>query len=150
MNEPQRKPWLRPGVKALIVHEGKVLLIRERLKDGYIITDFPGGGVEYGEELIVALQREVFEEVGIQVIPERVVGAWSFLIEQHQVQIVCIGYQCRLAESQTGKPVLDLTKNPMEENIFEAVWLSPDEIIADPDLLRSDEMLDAVRHLQIP
>ncbi len=150
MNEPQRKPWLRPGVKALIVHEGKVLLIRERLKDGYIITDFPGGGVEYGEELTVALQREVSEEVGIQVIPDRVVGAWSFLIEQHQVQIVCIGYQCHLAERVAGEPVLDLTNNPMEENIFEAVWLSPDEIIADPDLLRSDEMLDAVRHLQIP
>ncbi len=149
MNEPQRKPWLRPGVKALIVHEGKVLLIRERLKDGYIITDFPGGGVEYGEELIAALQREVSEEVGIQVIPDRVVGAWSFLIEQHQVQIVCIGYRCHLAEPVTGEPVLDLTKNPMEENIFEAVWLTPAEIIADPDLLRSDDMLDAVRQLQI-
>lgn len=36
-------PWLRPGVKALIVNNGKILMIKERLEEG-IIFDFPGGG----------------------------------------------------------------------------------------------------------
>ncbi len=145
----QARPWHRPGAKALIVHEGKVLLVRERLKNGYILTDFPGGGIEFGEQLQDALQREVFEEIGLQVIPERVVGAWSFVLREPEVHIVCIGYQCRLADPVQGMPVLDFAHNPAEEHIFEAVWMKPEEIIADSDLLRSAEMVDAVKNLAL-
>jgi len=145
----QKAPWHRPGAKALIVHEGKVLLIRERRSDGYIITDFPGGGIEFGEELRDGLKREVLEEICLNVIPERVVGAWSFVLWEHNVHIVCVGYQCRLAEEVVGEPVLDFSKNPADELITEAIWMTPEEILAQPEMLHSDEMIEAIKNLRL-
>ena len=64
-------PWLRPGVKALIVNQGKILMVKERI-EGRIIHDFPGGGVDYGEDLKKALKREVFEEIGLEIKIEKI------------------------------------------------------------------------------
>jgi len=50
----------RPTVKALIINEiGKVLIINEGL--------LPGGGVEDHEDNVIALAREIIEEVDITV-----------------------------------------------------------------------------------
>lgn len=56
-----------PGVGALILHKGRVLLVeraREPMK-GY--WSLPGGAVETGEALEDALRREVLEETGLEV-----------------------------------------------------------------------------------
>ena len=63
----------RPSAKAVVVHEGKVLLTRNRTPgdtrpDWHI---FPGGGQEPGETLDDALVREVREETGIEIRPGR-------------------------------------------------------------------------------
>lgn len=52
----------RPSVYALILQEGRVLLVPQW--DGY---DFPGGGIEKGESIEEALLREVKEETGLSV-----------------------------------------------------------------------------------
>jgi mutator protein MutT len=57
------------GVGAVVVHEGKVLLVRrgkEPLKGRWIV---PGGTVELGETLEEALLRETREETGLAVEP---------------------------------------------------------------------------------
>lgn len=54
---------LRPGVKALLASEGKVLLVRERRTDGSTFWTLPGGGVEQGESYREALGRELAEEL---------------------------------------------------------------------------------------
>ncbi len=56
-----------PAVGAVIVHQGKVLLIK-RAKDpsrGY--WSIPGGVIELGEKAREAVKREVKEECGIEV-----------------------------------------------------------------------------------
>ena len=150
---------MRPGVKALIVHEGKILLIRERvfreaLNKEVIISDFPGGGLDFGEDLKDALIREVKEEVGLDVEVGKVVGAWAFVLgpkmhpdkEIAGTHIVCIGYQCAV----NGEPNIDVTQNPAQEDIFEANWYTREELLANEgELLRHPDMIAAVEALDI-
>lgn len=58
---------IRASSKALIVHEGKLLLNRCRHEDGRIYYDLPGGGQEPLESMEEALIREVLEETGYSV-----------------------------------------------------------------------------------
>jgi 8-oxo-dGTP diphosphatase len=57
------------GVGGVLIHEGRVLLIRrgkEPLRGRWVV---PGGTVEVGETLETALIREMEEETGIRVKP---------------------------------------------------------------------------------
>ncbi len=61
------------GVGAVLIHEGRVLLIKrgkEPLRGRWVV---PGGTVEVGETLEQALVREVQEETGLVVRPLEVV-----------------------------------------------------------------------------
>jgi ADP-ribose pyrophosphatase YjhB (NUDIX family) len=49
------------GVRAVMLREGKVVLVRHTYVAGWY---FPGGGVEVGESLADALEREIAEEAG--------------------------------------------------------------------------------------
>ena len=63
------------GVSGIVVDgEGRVLLLRHRFREssGW---QLPGGFVERGESLHVALKRELREEVGLEVDVRRVVDA---------------------------------------------------------------------------
>ncbi|MBA2651302.1 MAG: NUDIX domain-containing protein [Tatlockia sp.] len=51
------------GARALVIQEGKVLLIKHRYTSGWYTI---GGAVEAGETPIEAVQRELGEEVGIR------------------------------------------------------------------------------------
>lgn len=59
-------PAIRNSAKAIIIHEGRVLLIRNQDATGnwYIC---PGGGQHHGETLKQAVIREVYEETGCRV-----------------------------------------------------------------------------------
>ena len=137
-------PFVRAGVKALIVHKGKILMIQERIDD-LVIHDFPGGGIEYGESITEALHREVMEEVGLKITIERPLGNWWF-INRETVHIVSMGYQCTLV----GEPIIDTEHNPAEEDIFNAVWLTKEEILTNANiLLKAQGMKAVVKNLKI-
>lgn len=53
----------RVAVRALIVQDNKILLVKEF--DGGNWWAIPGGGIAYGENLKSALTREVNEELGV-------------------------------------------------------------------------------------
>lgn len=61
-------PRLRAA--ALIIHEGKVVLVRHRAGERRYHL-LPGGGVSRGETIGEALVREVLEETGLRVRPLR-------------------------------------------------------------------------------
>src|SRR3990167_6778722 len=59
----------RVAVRGVIVNRGKLLCVRLKSYGGKAATDFwatPGGGVDFGEAIIPALKREIFEETGVQ------------------------------------------------------------------------------------
>jgi 8-oxo-dGTP pyrophosphatase MutT (NUDIX family) len=58
------KLTFRPSVYAIIVDKGKVLLLNTRHTGTYSL---PGGGIDIGEPIEVALKREVREETGLEI-----------------------------------------------------------------------------------
>jgi ADP-ribose pyrophosphatase YjhB (NUDIX family) len=72
---PQDKLVFRPSVYAIIIHNGLILMHRNRTNGKYF---FPGGGVRIGEKLADSLKREVKEETGINIK----VGAFIYFKEQ--------------------------------------------------------------------
>ena len=63
-----------PIASAVITHEGKVLLVRRRVKEGNLSWQFPSGEVEPGEFAVKAAVREVREETGLIVSESKVLG----------------------------------------------------------------------------
>lgn len=66
---------LVPSVAAVIRNEaGEILFIR---KGGESLWGMPAGAVEPGETPSRAVRREVFEETGLMVTPERIIGVFG-------------------------------------------------------------------------
>ncbi len=66
------------GVVAVIERDVRWLMIRRGegvIAPGYLC--FPGGGIEAGETAEQALIREIREEIGLDVRPERVIFRWQ-------------------------------------------------------------------------
>jgi 8-oxo-dGTP diphosphatase len=66
----------RPGIAAaIIVSEGRVLLVRRRVKEGQLSWQFPAGEVEPGEAEEDAAVRETREETGLEVKALKLLGS---------------------------------------------------------------------------
>jgi 8-oxo-dGTP diphosphatase len=87
------------GVGAVIVHEGRVLLVqrgREPMKGRWTI---PGGLVEIGESLHEAVVRETREETGLEVEPIELVELLDRIHREEgrvRYHYVIADYLCRL------------------------------------------------------
>jgi 8-oxo-dGTP pyrophosphatase MutT (NUDIX family) len=105
--------WGKPGVAALIVHEGKVLLFNHVFWTA-ARWGLPGGGVEEGEDPADAVVREVREECGLDIeIVRRLVPSPPRTTH----------FLCRLREA-TGATAL----NRLSFEILAAEWFAPDAL----------------------
>lgn len=58
----------RPGISAaVVVHGGRVLMVRRRVSEGELSWQFPAGEIEDGESAAEAAVRETAEETGLVV-----------------------------------------------------------------------------------
>lgn len=65
----------RPAIAAaIIVDEGRVLMVRRNVKEGSLSWQFPAGEVEPGETNEQAAAREAEEETGVTVRPTQLLG----------------------------------------------------------------------------
>jgi ADP-ribose pyrophosphatase YjhB (NUDIX family) len=62
MNETNLACWYRVGVKAVVIKDDSVLLVKE----GSDLWDFPGGGLEHEETIHSGLLREASEELNAE------------------------------------------------------------------------------------
>ncbi|MGW5970541.1 NUDIX hydrolase [Streptomyces sp. NPDC055186] len=71
----QQNPDERPGIAAaIVVHEGRVLMVRRRVSEGQLSWQFPAGEVEPGEAREDAAVRETREETGLTVVAVKLLG----------------------------------------------------------------------------
>jgi 8-oxo-dGTP diphosphatase len=108
-------------VVALIKMADAVLLVRRLPNDEIAPNRFhlPGGHVEWGEDPAEALIREVREEVGITVVPEKVLHTFKYVFKD--VHTVGITFQCSIK----GSNDLKIDTNEVQAS----KWLTFDEAI---------------------
>lgn len=61
-------------VRGAVFREGKILLVREKMEDGWTM---PGGWADVGDVPSEAAEREVWEEAGFEVKAKKVVGVYD-------------------------------------------------------------------------
>lgn len=88
------------GVKAIIEHDNKILLIKrsakyEHLSDAW---DIPGGRTEFSEEPEAGLRREIKEETGLELDEIKQILDASTVFKNEEKQIVRITYLCTVKE----------------------------------------------------
>ncbi|RIW35117.1 NUDIX domain-containing protein [Bacillus salacetis] len=119
------------AVKGMVVNdEGKVLIVQRSLEDavGAGSWEFPGGKIDFGEDLEAALYREIKEETNLESAVERILFAVSFKTDPNR-QVVLLTYLCR-----TKSASVSLSEEHMDYHWVEAEQLRaflPDEIIAE-------------------
>ncbi len=113
------------GVKGLIVKSGKILVVKERIKD-YEYWDLPGGRVKYGHSPLETLKRELEEETKLKVDIIKPIGMYYFFRSKtDNWQVVLTAFLCKLLSKK-----IDIHKNPDEtENIIEFKWVDPKEFL---------------------
>ncbi len=92
------------AMKAIIMHDRKALIVKrtENHKIGGGTWEFVGGKLEFGEDLLSGLKREIMEETGLEVIVDKLLFATTFKTHDYR-QVVIINYLCR---SNTDKVTL--------------------------------------------
>ena len=118
----------RLAVRAIIVHEARLLLVNAWPDGKSPLMCAPGGGVEPGASLPDNLQREVREETGLQIT----VGAPCLVNEFHdptrgfhQVELF---FRCHV----TGSAVIPHGWQDPEAVVTNHVWASAGDLAAIP------------------
>lgn len=101
---------------------GHIALMRVSKKDYYKL---PGGGVDEGETLEAALNRECLEEAGCEAEILQEIGQVDEIRGMHRLIQTSFAY---IAKVRGEKKVPELTESEAADG-FEVVWLSPDEAL---------------------
>jgi len=143
MTDPRAYPD-RPflAASALVLREGRLLLVRRARPPAHGLFTFPGGVVEVGETVEEALIREVAEETGLTVEPMVLAGHRDVILRDEAGRVhrhfVIIAF---LTKWISGEPVLN-------EELAEYRWVAPDEVASLPVTEGLPDIVTAaLRHL---
>ena len=116
---------VKPAVKALIKKDDKILVLKTEAQDRTYWV-LPGGKVEYGEEPVKTLKREIQEELSTQVEVGNPFGMYYFFVgaDDDGDQVVLTVF-----EGEIDPQEIDISDNPADENITSYEWLTPEELI---------------------
>jgi 8-oxo-dGTP diphosphatase len=106
--QEEKKMYPRSCVAAVIIHDENLLVVKKRDEKGSEYS-FPTGGQEAGETLVQAVQREVLEEVGCEIVVGPLLWVREYIGKHHEnadlegdVHVVCHLFHCTMNEfSQT-------------------------------------------------
>lgn len=115
---------VRISVKAVVVVDGRLLLLKHRDAEGDWYS-LPGGGQTHGETVIEAVQRECLEETGLRVRIGRLLFIRDYIArnhefaredgDAHQVELM---FECELVDQ--GSPSLGAVPDEMQTG---AEWM---------------------------
>jgi len=117
-----------PGTSIIpILPDGRIVLIRRRDNGRWAL---PGGMVDWGEDVSTAVQRELKEETGLELVKiRRLVGVYSAPDRDPRIHSICIVVE---AEVQ-GKMEIQDTLEVIEIQAFLPTSLPPDPLSHDHD-----------------
>lgn len=115
-NKESEIPRIRAGVSlnpslavnAIVTKGEKILLVKRKSEPFKGFWSLPGGFVEYGETVEEAVKREVKEETGLTVEPEKLIGVYSEKNRHPGRHVVAICYLTKIKEGNTSA---DLEEN---------------------------------------
>jgi 8-oxo-dGTP pyrophosphatase MutT (NUDIX family) len=120
-------------VATIVVRDGRFLIVEEDVR-GALVLNQPAGHLEPDETLIEAARRETLEETGWEVEPTAFVGAYQWKAPvsadgnggRHYLRIAFA------AELGRHHP-----QRPLDDGILRALWLTPEELLAEQARHRS-------------
>lgn len=133
------------ATRAFIIHEGKVLIIRESPCYKYATNigkyDLPGGKVRPGEKMADGLKREVLEEVGLDVKIGKPFYAdeWSPERDGVILQIFGVFIKCTIDDSSEVK---------LGEDHDDYKWIDPADYTEYPIITENLEAFKAYLSIQ--
>lgn len=112
----------RLAALAVVVRDGRVLLVRRRNEPDAGLWGYPGGHVEPGETVAEAAARELLEETGVEAAPGEVVDTLDIILRDeggaltHHFLLVAVlcGYLRGMPEAA--------------DDVHEAAWVPFDEV----------------------
>lgn len=116
---------IRKAARAVLVNEYNHVALLYVAKDGYY--KLPAGGVEKNESVNDALAREVYEEVGSDIVILDELGMTIEYREQFEQLQVSYSFLCKTC-GELIEP--DFTQNELDHG-FQLVWKSIDEAISE-------------------
>lgn len=112
---------------AVIDGEGRILAIRRR-DNGH--WEPPGGVLELDETIEEGLAREIFEETGVRVMPQRLTGVYKNM----RRGIVALVFRCSVVAGSASRG----------DEAEEVSWLTPEQVSELMDEAYAIRMLDAL------
>lgn len=136
---------LRVAVAALIVNDGKLLLVKRAVKPRKGSWDVPGGFVDPDEHPERAILRELKEELGVNGTVEKLFGVFAVNHYEWQGKI---NYVCDLAYQIT----LESTELTPQDDVSEYQWFAFDELPSSDELAfkTTREMVSKLRSQKTP
>ncbi len=121
--DPEGTVFSRPSVRAIVIRDGKILMVHSLKYDYY---KFPGGGIEPGEGHGAALCRETLEEAGYRVLPESI-REYGMVLRREKHEVAEIFHQenfyycCAVADASEQKHLDDYEARER----FTPEWVEP-------------------------
>ena len=112
---------IREAARAVVFDENEKVALLHATKNGYY--KLPGGGIEKGEDISKALERECQEEIGCDIEVEKELG---LIIEYRKKFNLKQTSYCYIAKLSGKKGTPHLMESEIEEG-FETVWFPLEE-----------------------
>ena len=119
-------------VAVIVPRDGRFLMVEERIA-GRLVLNQPAGHLEDGETLIEAAVRETREETAWRFHAEALIGVYLWRDPQTQRSFLRFAFSGSVDDHQPQLP-LDL-------GIVRAVWMTHEQLLAQPARLRSPLVL---------
>ena len=126
-------PWnAEVTVAAIVERDGRYLMVEER-SSGRLVLNQPAGHLEDRETLVEAVIRETREETAWRLTPAALIGTYLWRNPENERTFLRFAF-CGSVDDHRPE-------QPLDTGIVRAVWLTHEQLLAQPGRLRSPLVL---------